>query len=91
MSVHRIVQTQFRYFLSLEQRQQSFNDAVEVVFNVLPMNEGESGQLYEVWELCNKYTQHILHLRDCFLEQKNASKTFKATWKFCGLLNFAQR
>lgn len=89
--MHRIVQTQFRYFLSLEQRQASFNDAVELIYNILPMNEGETGQLYEVWDICSRYTQHIMHLSDCFAEEKGASKTFRATWKLCGLLNFAQR
>lgn len=91
LSVHRTVQTQFRYFLSLEQRQKSFDNAVEMIYNILPLNEGETGQLYEVWDSCYRYTQHILHLCECYDEETKASRTFRATWKLCSLLSFAQR
>ncbi|OAQ95981.1 hypothetical protein LLEC1_02850 [Akanthomyces lecanii] len=91
VSIHRMVQTQFKHFLSLEERQNSFNDAVALVSKVFPREEVAQGQLYGVWDTCNKYLQHVLSLRDCFTEERTLSMSFQATEQFCDLLIQCQR
>lgn len=86
-----MVQTQFKYFLSLEQRQKSFNSTVALVYDVFPKASGARGQLYDEWELCNKYLQHVLNLKDCFEQEIKASKAFRAPQQFCELLAHCQR
>ncbi|KID94052.1 pfs domain-containing protein, partial [Metarhizium majus ARSEF 297] len=49
------------------------------------------GQLYDAWETCNRYLQHVLHLKDCFTDERRMSKTFKASSQFCKLLAQCQR
>ncbi|KAH0553214.1 hypothetical protein GP486_006614, partial [Trichoglossum hirsutum] len=91
LSIHRMVQTQFKHFLSLEQRQKVFNNTVALVYGVFPREDTAKGQLYEVWETCNRYLQHVLNLKDCFMEEVKMSKNFKALWQFCDLLAQCQR
>ncbi|KAL3952370.1 hypothetical protein ACCO45_012313 [Purpureocillium lilacinum] len=91
LSVHRMVQTQFKHFLSVEERQKNFNDTVALVYNVFPREDVAKGQLYDAWETCNKYLQHVLNLRDCFTEEKTLSASFRATGQFCDLLIQCQR
>ncbi|KAG9250320.1 pfs domain-containing protein [Emericellopsis atlantica] len=91
LSTHRIVQTQFKYFLTSEERQKSFNNTVLLVADVFPPEDTKAGQLYERWDGCNRYIQHAISLRDCFLEEQKTTKDFKPSWQFCDLLNRCQR
>ena len=91
LTVHRLIQTQFRYFLSLDQRQKVFNDTVTLISSVLPKSDMDKGQLYDTWEGYNKYLQHILKLRDIFEDERKASTAFTAPLKFCEILNDYQR
>lgn len=90
-TIHRIVQTQFKYFVSLEQKQKSFDDATHLLYNLFPKENETSGQLYDLWKVCNQFLPHVLYLKDCFNEEKQASKSFKASWKFCELLANCQK
>lgn len=85
------MQTQFKYFMTSEKRQRSFNDAVLLVANVFPTEDTKAGQMYERWDACNRYIQHAISLKDSFLEEQNNSKEFKPSWQFCDLLNRCQR
>lgn len=91
LSTHRIVQTQFKYFLSPEQRRCNFNNTVMLVANVFPTEDTKAGQMYERWDACNRYIQHAISLRDCFLDERSISKDFKPNHQFCDLLNRCQR
>ncbi|OBT61237.1 hypothetical protein VE03_09669 [Pseudogymnoascus sp. 23342-1-I1] len=90
-STHRMVQKQFRYFLSPEQQQKAFDNAVALVYHAFPKQDDQKAQLYEQWVQCNYYLQHVLNLKDCFKEMRKLSKDFKASWKFCELLKECQR
>lgn len=90
-SVHRMVQTQYKYFLSQQDRQKAFDDTVSLVHLAFPRMDNTKGQLYDKWAQCNLYLQHLIGLADYFKEELRISKTFKATWKFCELLNQGQR
>ncbi|KAI9842890.1 MAG: hypothetical protein M1837_006722 [Sclerophora amabilis] len=86
-----MVQTQFKSFLSLEQRQKSFNSTVTLIYDVFPKEDTAKGQLYDAWDTCNRYLQHVLNLKDCFMEEMQMSKTFKAPLQFCELVVRCQR
>lgn len=91
ITIHRIVQTQLKQFLSQEDRQRHFNNAVMLLHDSFPKEDLSKGQLYDRWDLCNRYLQHVLNLRDCFVEEAKASEKFKAPWEFCSLLSNCQR
>ncbi|KAK8022424.1 hypothetical protein PG993_013191 [Apiospora rasikravindrae] len=90
LTVHRLIQTQFRYFLDHERRQKAFNDTVTLLSLVLPKSDIEKGQLYDGWEKYNHYLQHVISLRDIFNEEFTRD-TLIAPVKFCELLNDYQR
>ncbi|KAH6621474.1 Tetratricopeptide-like helical [Chaetomium sp. MPI-SDFR-AT-0129] len=52
LSTHRLIQTQFRYFSTLEQRQRNFNNAVALIANVFPHKNTLNAQMYEAWQAC---------------------------------------
>ncbi|KAK0609961.1 hypothetical protein B0T17DRAFT_593821 [Bombardia bombarda] len=91
LSLHRLFQTQFKYFLTPEQRLNAFNNTVSLVLDLFPDEDAKAGQLYDSWEACNRYLQHAINLRDCFLEEQKLSSQFQGSWKFCALLNRSQR
>ncbi|KAG8163347.1 hypothetical protein KVR01_006644 [Diaporthe batatas] len=90
-SVHRMVQTQFRYFLSAEELQQAFQDTINLVHRIFPRQEEEKDQLYDQWDQCNALLQHVIFLKDCFQECYKTTVPLKATWEFCDLLIQCQR
>ncbi|KAK0102761.1 hypothetical protein ONS95_006358 [Cadophora gregata] len=91
ITVHRLIQTQFRYYLSPAQRQEAFNNTVKLISSVLPETDSDKGQLYDTWESYNRYLQHVLQLRDIFEEERRASTSFMAPVKFCEILKDYQR
>ncbi|KAL7929497.1 P-loop containing nucleoside triphosphate hydrolase protein [Trichoderma chlorosporum] len=92
-SCHRMVQTQFRSFLSPEERQQAFNNAVVLIYNAFPKESDATNknQLYYQWTQCNRCLQHVLCLKDNFKEERKHSDKFKASSLFCELLKDCQR
>ncbi|KAI4681756.1 uncharacterized protein J4E84_007351 [Alternaria hordeiaustralica] len=76
--------------MSPDERQKAFDDAVAFVYKAYPQMDGR-GQLYDHWAECNYYQQHVINLADSFMEEHRASKSFRATWKFCELVNQSQR
>ncbi|EHK22215.1 uncharacterized protein TRIVIDRAFT_191059 [Trichoderma virens Gv29-8] len=87
-SCHRMVQTHFRSFLSPEERQQAFNNAVVLVYNAFPKQSDATNknQLYQKWTQCNLCLQHVLCLKDNFKEERRRSEKFTASLLFCKLL-----
>ncbi|KAF2963290.1 hypothetical protein GQX73_g10280 [Xylaria multiplex] len=88
LSIHRVVQAQFKGFLSTQQRWNNFYRTVDLVRHVFPRENTTAGQLYDVWEACNTYAPHVINLKDCFNEEHAGanSKTLKVTSSFCELL-----
>ncbi len=68
-----MVQTQFKYFLTSQQRKINFKNTVLLLFDVFPTDNYVNTQMYDVWDTCNRYVQHILHLRDCFVEERKVA------------------
>ena len=77
--------------MTREQRQQSFNDATILVSLAFPRRDSASAQLYLMWTRCALYLEHVLSLKDCFREEKNAYPPFTALKLYCELNNACQR
>jgi hypothetical protein len=90
-SVHRLVQTSFKYFMTPEDRQKSFNDAKRLVSTAFPRKDSEFAQMYQLWKPCSLYLPHVLSLRDSFREEKKANSKFSALMLYCDLNNASQR
>ncbi|KAH8807474.1 P-loop containing nucleoside triphosphate hydrolase protein [Xylogone sp. PMI_703] len=90
-SIHRLVQTSFKYFMSPEDRQKSFDDATILVSAAFPRKDDEFAHMYHMWKPCALYLPHVLSLRDSFREEKKANSTFSASVLYCSLNNACQR
>ncbi|KAB5571984.1 hypothetical protein GE09DRAFT_1185492 [Coniochaeta sp. 2T2.1] len=91
VTVHPMVQTQFRHYLKPEQRQKAFNDTVSLVSSVVPKSDMEKGQLYDSWPGYDRYLKHVINLRDIFDDERRASSSFEAPHKLCEMLVDYQR
>src|ERR1700710_2568214 len=78
---HRMVQTQFRYFLPLDERQKAFDNAVALMYYAFPKqsDETDKNQLYQQWSHCNLCLQHVLSLKDNFKEERRLAKISRPT------------
>lgn len=90
-SLHRLVQTLFKNFMTPEQRQQAFNDATILVSKAFPRRDSNVAQLYLMWDRCAMYLQHVISLKDCFREEKESNPNFAALQTYCDLNNACQR
>jgi hypothetical protein len=90
-SIHRLVQTSFKYFMEPEDRQKSFNDATLLVSASFPRKDAEFAQMYHFWKPCALYLPHVLSLRDSFREEKKTNSKFSALMLYCSLNNACQR
>lgn len=78
ITIHRMVQTQLKQYLSQHDRQRSFNNTVMLLYKAFPTEDLSTGQLYDRWTLCNQYLQHVLNLGGCFSEEIKRSQKFQA-------------
>lgn len=85
------MQLSYKSYLTNEGRQQSFNDAAIIVSQAFPRRDSNIAQLYLMWEKCARYLQHVLHLKDCFREERKGNPTFTAPKTYCDLNNQCQR
>ncbi|KAE8340509.1 hypothetical protein BDV24DRAFT_164242 [Aspergillus arachidicola] len=92
-SCHRMVQTQFRHLLPPAERQKAFNNAVALVYHVFPKqsDENNQNQSYHQWNKCKYLLQHVLTLKNNFKEERRHTNDFRASFKFCKLLQDCQR
>lgn len=92
LSLHRLVQTQYRYFLDSFRRQEAFENAIDLLHEAFPQPDfARTGQLYDRWTQCQRYSQHVISLKGNFKKERNGSGGLKPTVNFCKLLrNFAR-
>lgn len=78
-SCHRMVQTQFRNYFSLEDRQKAFDHAAALVYHAFPKQSDATNmnQLYQKWSECNRCLPHVLSLKEIFKEERENTKSFK--------------
>ncbi|KAI0817305.1 Tetratricopeptide-like helical [Xylaria sp. FL0064] len=90
-SLHRLVQTSFKYFMGFEKRQIAFNDATILVSKAFPRRDSNVAQLYLMWDRCALYLQHVISLKDCFREEYRSNPHFSVLKPYCDLNNACQR
>ncbi|KAH6626633.1 Tetratricopeptide-like helical [Chaetomium sp. MPI-SDFR-AT-0129] len=90
-SLHRLVQASFKDFLGPDGRQQAFNDATILLFQAFPRRDSKVLQLYLLWDRCAVYFQHVMSLKDCFLQEKESNPKFTVLQAYCELSNSCQR
>ncbi|KAF2259245.1 NB-ARC and TPR domain protein [Lojkania enalia] len=90
-SLHRLVQTSFKYFLTPKQRQEAFGNATVLVSRAFPRRDSNIAQLYLMWDRCVLYVQHVISLKDCFREEKKNNPEFRGLQTYCDLNNACQR
>ncbi|KAL6719942.1 hypothetical protein ACLMJK_001863 [Lecanora helva] len=84
ISVHRLVQTEFWYYLPEDERQEAFNNASKLLYESFPKQV--SGRLMlDLWSTCQIYEQHVLslvHLYNC----ESETTSLKPPLEFCKLM-----
>ena len=91
-SIHKMVQTQFKAFMSEETRHKYFICATYLIWRKFPHEKDNKVQLYTEWQVCEKYMQHVLSLKDPFKPiLADSDQSFKASSESCHLLKFCQR
>ena len=93
ISVHRLVQTQYMFHISAAERLQALSAAADLLWAAFPSADGNRGQLYDRWEQCHLYLQHVLSLRDKYQVEMQGPDKDKVTpsFKFPDLLNSTTR
>lgn len=87
-SIHRLIQTQYRYHISRGDRQNAFNQAVKLLL------EGFGrviGQVYDRWTHCQIYIQQILALKENYKKERSQPERLYPTLNFCSLLSNSSR
>ncbi|MCJ1385774.1 hypothetical protein MMC17_008898 [Xylographa soralifera] len=91
LSVHRLVQMQFKYFMGPTDQQQAFYNTTLLLANAFPKDDSIKGQLYDRWEQCRLYLQHVLSLKNICKGDQLATEGIKPNPEFCELLNSCAR
>ncbi|KAJ6158982.1 hypothetical protein N7485_011808 [Penicillium canescens] len=86
-SIHRLVAAQFHRFLSPKDRQKAFFEASILMYNAFPKKPKGPGttraNLYNVWDKCQLWLQHVLQLKSTFMHERKRDPTFSACRETC--------
>ena len=86
-SIHRLIATQFRRFLEPQKLQKAFHEASILMYNAFPKRPKEAGatraNLYNVWDKCQLWLQHVLQLKSRFLQERKRHPNFSACRETC--------
>lgn len=85
-SLHRLVQTQFKFYISTELRQQAFKDTSKLLSYAFPQRDAKKGQYYDRWAECRKYLQHVLYLKECYVRDQGEKDRLEPNTEFCWVL-----
>lgn len=77
--------------MTLEQKQEVFNEASILVSSAFPRRDSTVSMLYLMWERCGWWLPHVLSLKDCFREEQRINPKFTALQTYCDLNNAWQR
>lgn len=87
-STHRLIQTQYRYHISRDGRQNVFNQAVKLLLEGFGR---VNGQLDDRWTHCQIYIQQILSLKENYKKERSQPERLYPTLNFCSLLANSSR
>ena len=86
-SIHRLIAAQFRRFMSPEFHQKAFYEASILMYNAFPKRPKKAGatraNLYNVWDKCQLWLQHVLHLKSSFMKERKRNPSFSACRETC--------
>lgn len=86
-SIHRLIAVQFRRFLNPKDRQKAFFEASILMYNVFPKRPKKPGatraNLYNVWDRCQLWLQHVLQLKNSFMQERKRDPSFSACVETC--------
>ncbi|KAM5347078.1 hypothetical protein ACJ41O_010083 [Fusarium nematophilum] len=86
-SIHRLIVAQFHRFLNPEGRQKAFVEASILMYNAFPKRPKKTGaaraNLYNVWDKCQLWLQHMLQLKSGFMQERKRNPSFSACRETC--------
>jgi hypothetical protein len=86
-SIHRLIAAKFRRFLNPKDRQKAFFEASILLHNAFPKRQKEPGvaraNLYNVWDKCQVWLQHVLKLKSSFMQERKRDPSFSACKETC--------
>lgn len=91
LSLHRLVQQQFRFFSSPIDNQHFFYYTTCLLFEAFPQSDAKKGQLYDRWTECQRYLQHVINLKNQYKEAATSKQPLAPSLKFCMLLKSLAR
>jgi hypothetical protein len=62
ISIHSLVQTEYKKFQGEIEYQEAFNNATALLSLAFPSKKRDSDQMYSVWDQCQKYIANVLSL-----------------------------
>lgn len=84
LSLHRLVQTEFGYYVDDTVRQEMFTNATKLLSNAFP-KQVNGRPMRKVWPTCALYISHVIALAECY----NSSTGITPTSEFCWLISYA--
>ena len=86
-SIHRLIAAQFRRFLNPKDLQKAFCEASILLYNAFPKRPKKPGaaraNLYNVWDRCQLWLQHVLQLKSSFMQERKRDPSFSACRETC--------
>lgn len=93
LSIHRLVQSQYRYFLSEADPpgiQEAFDDTTRLLYERFPQ-VNKQGQLFDRVHICQLYAQHVSSLKNHYDAAVHGTAAYKPSIRFCKLLENYRR
>ncbi|KAL6837242.1 hypothetical protein V8C40DRAFT_260266 [Trichoderma camerunense] len=84
-TIHRLVQNEFCYSIDSADRQNYFEDAVELLYRAFPQ-QIKGRLMHASWPVCSKYILHVLRLARRFDSVEKGMERLIPTSSFCKLL-----
>jgi hypothetical protein len=85
LSVHRLVQTEFYYYLPENERQLAFSNAAKLLYASFPRQI--SGRLMlQDWGACQRFIQHVLGLVASYSAKSEDGAELQPPVEFCKLM-----
>lgn len=92
LSLHRLVQKEYSYFVKPDERQKRFDDASLLLLKAFPERVG-SRFLHSKWPVCEMYYQHVASLLERWQESRDPDQDYaelRAPNELCHVItNFA--
>ena len=85
LSVHRLVQSEFCYYVTDEERQTMFDNATKLLYDAFP-KQFNGRLMHSEWNTCSLYVQHVLSLARNFRTRNRDLASLHPTAEFCKLL-----